>query len=96
MRDNVMLAYPPEDFDADIIAQRILWRRIFVVNEPDAIRHVLLDNAANYTKTESPAACWSPASAAGCSPARARPGAGTAASWRRPSTIAASSPTRRS
>ena len=52
MRDNVMLAYAPEDFDADIIAQRILWRRIFVVNEPEAIRHIVLDNAANYTKTE--------------------------------------------
>jgi hypothetical protein len=24
MRDNVMLAYAPEDFNADIIAQRIL------------------------------------------------------------------------
>ena len=52
MRDNVMLAYAPEDFNADIIAQRILWRRIFVVNEPEAIRHITLDNAANYTKTE--------------------------------------------
>jgi cytochrome P450 len=30
----------------------LLWRRRFIVNEPNAIRHVLLDNAANYTKSE--------------------------------------------
>ena len=52
MRDNASIAYTPEDFSADIIAQRILWRRMFVINEPEAIRHILLDNAANYTKSE--------------------------------------------
>ena len=52
MRDNASIAYAPEDFSADIIAQRILWRRIFVINEPEAIRHIVLDNAANYTKSE--------------------------------------------
>ena len=52
MRDNASTAYAPEDFSADIIAQRILWRRMFVINQPEAIRHVLLDNAANYTKSE--------------------------------------------
>jgi hypothetical protein len=52
MRDNAWTAYPPEDFSADIIAQRILWRRLFVINEPEGIRHILLDNAANYTKSE--------------------------------------------
>jgi cytochrome P450 len=52
MRDNALTAFAPEDFSAEIIAQRILWRRIFVINEPDAIRHILLDNAANYTRSE--------------------------------------------
>ena len=52
MRENAATAYPPESFAADIIDQRILWRRMFVINDPDAIRHVVLDNAANYTKTE--------------------------------------------
>jgi cytochrome P450 len=52
MRDNAAMAYAPEDFSADIISQRILWQRIFVVNEPQAIRHIVLDNAANYTKSE--------------------------------------------
>jgi cytochrome P450 len=52
MRENALLAHPPENFSADIITQRILWRRMFVINEPGAIRYVLLDNAANYIKTE--------------------------------------------
>jgi cytochrome P450 len=52
MRENAVAAYTPEDFSADIIAQRILWRRMFIINEPNAIRHVVLDNAANYTKSE--------------------------------------------
>ncbi len=52
MRENALTAYTPEDFSADIIAQRILWRRMFIINEPNAIRHIVLDNAANYTKSE--------------------------------------------
>ncbi len=52
MRDNALSAHGPENFSADIIAERILWRRMFILNEPGAIRHILLDNAANYTKTE--------------------------------------------
>lgn len=52
MRENALSAYGPENFSADIIVQRILWRRLFVINEPGAIRHILLDNAANYAKSE--------------------------------------------
>ena len=52
MRENALSAHPPENFAADIIAQRILWRRMFILNEPGAIKYVLLDNAANYTKSE--------------------------------------------
>jgi cytochrome P450 len=52
MRENALTAHGPENFAADIIVQRLLWRRMFILNEPGAIRHVLLDNAANYTKSE--------------------------------------------
>ena len=48
VRNNTFATY----LDEDIIARRLLWRRSFIINEPDAIRHVLLDNAANYTKSE--------------------------------------------
>ena len=52
VRDNTLATYPPEAFDEDIIERRLLWRRSFIINEPNAIRHVLLDNAANYAKSE--------------------------------------------
>lgn len=52
MRQNAQTAFRPEDFSADIISQRVLWRSMFVINEPSAIRHVVLDNAANYNKSE--------------------------------------------
>ena len=52
VRENTLATYPPEAFDEDIIAGRLLWRRRFIINEPSGIRHVLLDNAANYTKSE--------------------------------------------
>jgi cytochrome P450 len=52
MRENALTAYDAEDFSADIIVRRILWRRMFIINEPNAVRHVLLDNAANYSKSE--------------------------------------------
>jgi cytochrome P450 len=52
VRDNTLAAYPPDAADADFVARRLLWRRRFIINEPNAIRYVLLDNAANYTKSE--------------------------------------------
>ena len=52
VRENTVATYPPEAFDEDIIAGRLLWRRRFIINEPSGIRHVLLDNAANYRKSE--------------------------------------------
>jgi cytochrome P450 len=52
MRENALSAHPPENFSADIIVQRVLWRRLFIINEPNAIKHIVLDNAANYTKSE--------------------------------------------
>src|SRR5208337_1708563 len=52
IRENALAAHKPENFSADIVTNRILWRRTFIINEPGAIRHVLLDNAANYTKSE--------------------------------------------
>jgi cytochrome P450 len=52
VRENTLATYRPEDAGEDFIARRLLWRRTFIVNEPGAIRHVLLDNADNYTKSE--------------------------------------------
>src|SRR6516162_9009818 len=52
VRENTVATYPPEAFDEDIVGGRLLWRRRFIINEPSGIRHVLLDNAANYRKSE--------------------------------------------
>ncbi len=52
VRDNTLATYSPDAIEEDIIAHRLLWRRRFIINEPNAIRHVLLDNAANYVKSE--------------------------------------------
>jgi cytochrome P450 len=52
IRDNALASHNPEAFDEDIIARRVLWRHTFIVNEPNAIRYVLLDNADNYFKSE--------------------------------------------
>jgi cytochrome P450 len=52
LRDNSLATYRPEAYAADVVERRLLWRRTYFVNDPDAIRHVLLDNAANYHKTE--------------------------------------------
>ncbi len=52
LKENGLATHGPDDFSQDIIAQRLLWRRTFIINEPAAIRHVLLDNAANYIKSE--------------------------------------------
>jgi cytochrome P450 len=52
VRDNLLAIYPPEACTEDIIARRLLWHRIFIINEPDAIRRVFLDNAHNYTISE--------------------------------------------
>lgn len=44
-------SFAPEAYEDWIIEQRLLWRRSYIVNDPAAIKHVLLDNAGNYSKT---------------------------------------------
>ena len=52
LRENVIATYGAEAYSAGIVERRLLWRRTLFVNEPDAIKYVLVDNAANYHKTE--------------------------------------------
>jgi hypothetical protein len=33
VRDNTLATYPPEAFDEDIIAHRLLWRRRFIMQD---------------------------------------------------------------
>jgi cytochrome P450 len=52
LRTSAITSYAQEAYESDIVERRMLGRHIFVVNEPAAIKHVLIDNAANYRKTE--------------------------------------------
>lgn len=52
LHENALATHALEAFEQDIIANRLLWRQTFIVNEPNAIRHILLDNADNYIKSE--------------------------------------------
>src|ERR1700679_3803021 len=52
LRSSAITSYAQEAYESDIVERRVLGRRMFVVNEPAAIKHVLIDNAANYRKTE--------------------------------------------
>jgi len=52
LRDNMIATYGEEAYERDIIERKMFGRRRFLVNEPVAIKRVLLDNAANYQKTE--------------------------------------------
>lgn len=52
MRDNTIATYAQEAYELDIIERKMFGRRRFIVNDPAAVKRVLLDNAANYQKTE--------------------------------------------
>src|SRR5579862_5055295 len=52
LRDSMIATYPEEAYQRDIVERKIFGRSRFLVHEPAAIKRVLLDNAANYRKTE--------------------------------------------
>jgi cytochrome P450 len=52
LRENNIAIFPQEAYELPIIERKLLGQRRFIVNDPAALKHVLLDNAANYTKTE--------------------------------------------
>src|SRR6202051_2013038 len=52
LRDNMIATYAEEAYEHDIVERKMFGRRRFLINDPAMIKHVLLDNAANYQKTE--------------------------------------------
>jgi cytochrome P450 len=50
--NNTIATFPQEAYEQDIVERKLFGRRMFVINDPAAIKHVLLDNVANYEKTE--------------------------------------------
>jgi hypothetical protein len=45
---NIIAAWTGEHYRTPIMEHRVLGHRLFVLNDPATIQHVLLDNASNY------------------------------------------------
>src|SRR5919199_6417788 len=50
-RSNGLRAWPRRAYEADVLERRFFGRRSLLVNAPDGIRHVLIDNRENYGRT---------------------------------------------
>src|SRR3982075_1942557 len=51
MRENVLGTWGQRAYEEDILQGRLFGHSSFILNTPDAIRHVLVDNYENYTRT---------------------------------------------
>jgi cytochrome P450 len=51
MRESAIGTWGQRAYEEDIIQGRFFWRSSFILNTPDAIRHVLVDNYENYERT---------------------------------------------
>src|SRR5580658_5871072 len=51
IRNSMIGTWGQRAYEEDIIQGRFLGRSSFILNTPDAIRHVLVDNYENYTRT---------------------------------------------
>jgi cytochrome P450 len=52
LRNSAIDSFAQEAYELDILERKVFGRRLFVINDLAAIKHVLIDNAANYKKTE--------------------------------------------
>jgi cytochrome P450 len=53
LRTNALQIWPREAYTKDVLAQSFFGRKRFLLNAPDAIHHVLVDNTANYRRTSA-------------------------------------------
>lgn len=53
LRGNALAAFPREAFFEDALVQTFFGRRHVILNRPDAIHHVLVDQAQNYAKADA-------------------------------------------
>jgi cytochrome P450 len=60
LRTNALEVWPQDAYEKDLLVQNFLGRRRFLFNAPDAIHHVLVANAANYTRTSASIRILSP------------------------------------
>ncbi|MGC2027502.1 cytochrome P450, partial [Bradyrhizobium sp.] len=51
MRDSAIGTWSQRAYEDDVVRGRFLLNSSFILNAPDAIRHVLVDNYENYSRT---------------------------------------------
>jgi unspecific monooxygenase len=51
LRDNALLAFPPEAFDEEVVYRNFFGRRQIILNRPAAIHHILVENPERYRRT---------------------------------------------
>jgi len=51
LRENALLAFPPEAFEEDVIVRSFLGRQQIILNRPQGIHHILVENPENYRRT---------------------------------------------
>ncbi|UPK26971.1 cytochrome P450 [Bradyrhizobium sp. 195] len=51
IRQNMIATWGQRAYEEDVVQGRFFFRNSFILNQPDAIRHVLLTNYENYTRT---------------------------------------------
>ena len=50
LRGDALAAFPPEAFEEEVVVQRFFGRRHILLQRPNAIHHVLVDNPQNYAR----------------------------------------------
>jgi unspecific monooxygenase len=51
LRDNALLAFPPEAFEREVVVRSFFGRRQVILSRPASIHHILVDNPGNYRRT---------------------------------------------
>ena len=51
LRDNALLAFPPEAFEDEVVHRGFFGRQQIILNRPAAIHHILIENPDNYRRT---------------------------------------------
>src|SRR6516225_12128189 len=51
LRDNALLAFPPEAFEEDVVYRRFYGRHQIILNRPAGIHRILIENPENYRRT---------------------------------------------
>src|SRR3954447_8006075 len=60
MRESALGTWGQRAYEEDIVRGRFFGRSSFILNAPDAIRHVLVENYENYTRTPAGVRCLRP------------------------------------